>query len=398
MNITKSISWILPLLLGTVLGALLFYTIEIWGVGLESLVQAFAILTALSVIFAFMAWAFFRHTLEKVKTQYGVQISELTSSLGQNAELIGDPTFRRDKLWPAVPAIARVVGGWFAASMSLALGVTLVANLTLMATLAVQYLQVDRLTSQNRLLETQNQLSESTRRAALIQELSYILNEIDEELDGLGQGDEQPSLLPVRLSRRLEGRINALSRSLRPYQFLDDDGTLTARPLSPERGQLIVSLLESGIELSEIWRVGNFLDAELEDAELSNADLEGAILVRSSFQRASLRDANLTGSQLHYADFTDANLAGATLQNAQLSGSTFNGALLPSPSSLDGANLLSAKLQGARVMSPEWLKELEQSSAIHEIEIDRWQLVSAPKIYRGGIAAKWMLVRRQENG
>lgn len=390
ISIFRTIAWLVPMLLGAVLGALLFYTIEVWGVGLQTVVVALAGLTAGVLVAAFGTWLCYRFLVERLKERHGEQFSSLVADVASNVDLLADPEFRNSRLWPVMPTVFRIGMGWISASFSLTLGITLIANLTLMATLAVQYLQVDRLSAQNRLLETQNQLSESTRRAALVQELSDILNEIDEELDEFDRVRDS-TVLP-RLTPRLEGRINALSRSLRPYQFLEEGGFLTETPISPERGQLVVSLLESGIDLSNIWRIGNFLYSDLNDAELADKDMSGAILFGSRFRRANLKNAILAGAQLHQVDFTDANLAGTDFRQAQLFSTDFSGALLPEARLFDGANLISARFVGARVPDNTWIERLLETSAVHEMNAEDWRYAIAPKVYRGGDPGKWVLL------
>ena len=45
------------------------------------------------------------------------------------------------------------------------------------------------------------------------------------------------------------GRISALSRSLKQYRFLDPaTGQLIEKPLSPERGQMVLTLVASSIK------------------------------------------------------------------------------------------------------------------------------------------------------
>lgn len=104
------------------------------------------------------------------------------------------------------------------------------------AILIATLMQVER-------LDQQNQLAEASRRAALINELTAILTEIDEELDSSDKADEKMGDIEnpspgksatyisegVDLSKRLVWRIVALSRSLQPYRFLEGEN-LSGRP------------------------------------------------------------------------------------------------------------------------------------------------------------------------
>ncbi|MGH1335117.1 MAG: hypothetical protein ACRBFS_03245 [Aureispira sp.] len=74
------------------------------------------------------------------------------------------------------------------------------------------------------------------------------------------------------LSPQLIGQIIALSRSFKPYRFLEGD-TLTTKPLSPERGQFLVSLVESpldSITYEQLIPKANFEYADLTKIKVSS--------------------------------------------------------------------------------------------------------------------------------
>lgn len=261
------------------------------------------------------------------------------------------------------------------------------------------FMQVERLSTQNKLIETQNQLSEASRRASLITELTSILNEIDEEIDATGESKLESD--SFRLTSRLEGRVVALSRTLRAYQFLDSDhdGGLVELALSPERAQLLISLLTSGVNLERIREAGDFSrsdlrrsdlrGANLKDIQLFGADLHGAELGvgflgelgaihdhtggatldknsearRTNLESADLRNANLSKAVLSkvlmsHARLDDTKLIGADLSDAVLIDADFVDANLSSSrekttllinADLTGANFSKAGLRGALI-------------------------------------------------
>lgn len=242
---------------------------------------------------------------------------------------------------------------------------TLVGLLAAFAALLGSVLLVKQnrlLQEQTRLINTQNYLSESQRRAALVFELSSILDQIDEELDKRGHQvdavptrgfSDAPGSAPVverprlrdqsnpvlfRLSDRLTGRIVAISRSLRPYRYLEDDGALSNIILSPERAQLLLSLINSGVDLEDINHANPVFD---------RADLRGSDLAQNQLQHLRLRESDLTkadlrGANLEYGHFQGAQFVAAVLEGAAMN-ADFNGACFR------GANLRSAKLDGGRL-------------------------------------------------
>jgi uncharacterized protein YjbI with pentapeptide repeats len=237
----------------------------------------------------------------------------------------------------------------------------------------------------------QNQLVEAQRRSSLVFELSSILDEIDEERDEYAQRAKPVTALPedpdfavhheeliaerqqllrdpstivddtsaaltrgakesynsrldgmrprkrdfagnhplFMLSDRLSGRIAAISRALRPYRYLDDTGRLSSEPLSPERGQLLTSLISSDVDTFELNHFSPVFDrADLAQAEFSDIPIE----------HLSARNARFDGATLINVQFTYSNLGGSSFRNATLNGVKID--------SLEGACLEGANLSG----------------------------------------------------
>jgi uncharacterized protein YjbI with pentapeptide repeats len=232
------------------------------------------------------------------------------------------------------------------------------------ALLGEQNLKVDQqnalLQTQNQKIEEQNMLSESSRRAGLIFELTAILDRINEEITqqtlDKTQNDAGVRNARILLKDITTGRVVALSRSLRPYRYLNDEGKLEERPLSPERGQLLISLLASGVEMDAIAEQGRFSQADLRGAflggaNLPKADLQGAFLEEAYLSKADLRGASLEGAnlvraELQEADLQGANLIQANLEEADLQGANFQRVRLRE-ANLREAKLWNADLQGA---------------------------------------------------
>lgn len=204
----------------------------------------------------------------------------------------------------------------------------LIALVPLMV-MAVQTLilnvQNDKLEAQNQLILNQNKrldqqinLEEGNRRSSFIFLMSNIMDKVDEELKSHHNNNR-------KLSDELIGRIVSLSQTLRPYRYLEND-KLIAKHLSPERGQLLFSLVNSLLHeetMDKIFAKADFSYADLQGANLSNSYLKGVKLKNSSFLDANFQNAFLEG-----AIFTNANLTGADFENADLLGVQFDTACL----------------------------------------------------------------------
>lgn len=145
------------------------------------------------------------------------------------------------------------------------------------------------------------------------------------------------------------------------------------RPLSRERGQLLLTLVLSGLVLDESWistvdfsasdlSKTSFEFAPLNGAQLERANLVSAKLRGTRFERAMLDGADLRNAKLVGAALTDASVRWANLWDADLEGANLRGAQLRGAclcyANFDGADLTAADLTGAdlraaRNLTPE---------------------------------------------
>lgn len=227
--------------------------------------------------------------------------------------------------------------------------------------------QNDLTQKQNQLTTQQNQLIEAERRSSLIFLFNNLMDKIDEELKDTKNTKDS-------LSRQTIGRIVSLANSFRPYQFLVGKDSLSPL-LSPERGQLLVALVNSRLDAASyddifyqaIFDHAYFEGLNLEQAYLSNISLAGAHLLRANLRGADLRRADLRGANLRGASLRRADLSGARLFTADLRGVDL------SLANLNLADLSGADLSGAFVESKNFfqymeLDELEEKYKIVEHE------------------------------
>lgn len=244
--------------------------------------------------------------------------------------------------------------------------------------------------NQNALVKQQMSLDEAGRRSALIALMSNIMDKVDDEIkeqrsDLLKKGMSKAAVdtMKFSLSQSLIGQITALSHSFKPYRFLDAD-TLIGKPLSPERGQLLITLVQIPLDsntLHQIYLHATFRSADLKDAILNRVNLSGLDLNNANFTKAYLLGANLhrtklTGADLSYANLSNANLEAANMDGAVLKRTIlFNANLLASSfveadlleaslmqsnlrqSSLNGASLIRTGLAGADLSQADLLSD-----------------------------------------
>ena len=233
--------------------------------------------------------------------------------------------------------------------------------------------------NQNSRIDQQTKLVEAQRRSSYVLLMSNILDKVDEELKGAKD-------IPYHESRKLSeltiGRIAALSQSLKPYYYLDGD-TLISKPLSPERGQLLLALanskLDTIITYPKIYSKTIFHYSDLKYTNLSHANLSRANLSHANLSHANLSHANLSRANLSHADLSHADLRGnslikvvldsallfctdlsrANLSHANLRGANLVSATLESALLYD-ANFDGANLRDAQVTRKEWINEIQK--------------------------------------
>ena len=245
--------------------------------------------------------------------------------------------------------------------------------------------QNELLLQQNKRLDQQTYLQEAERRGSLIFLMGNILDVMDDELR------RDVGMPGVRdLSPQLIGRISALSNSLRPYKYLRND-SLLLREVSPERGNLLLSIVGSELDkgtLRRIYKLSDFSSADLRNAVLSgeylcginlaNADLTGATLdevdlSESNLSGAELNDAvapraNLRGSRFRQAQMRNVNLASANLSQSNFSGANLHNANLSS-ADLRSTHLSTANLQKANLSSTILGKTVFEGAAMDSVTV-----------------------------
>lgn len=206
--------------------------------------------------------------------------------------------------------------------------------------------QVALMKAQNEKLDTQSALADGQRRTALIAELSNIFNTINAERENWDKlsADEKFQIysnlftrcstnrydngddIPLVLSELTTARIAALTRSLSPYysiEYKDNNLIIDPKLRSPERGQILISLLSARIILEPIFRKATFAYADLRNIEIFGSDL-------CELDAAS-------------ADFSGSTFWGTSLIESQLSGASFR-----------GAKFRSSKIDIEKVKNPHW--------------------------------------------
>lgn len=214
--------------------------------------------------------------------------------------------------------------GWALAARSTqtvaAGGVGVVALLGLIAAFRANELVV----AQNRRMDQQTLMIDAQRRASLNVEMSSIWDQIRAEYDATsvkGQKLRQASpLLTARLvyiSRAFQPYVTLRANALKPPKKGEGGGLLewlrssspdvlpmSERPLSPERGQLLLALNMVGFDLTPIsLRGATFSFADLENQNLSFTKLQGSDLYRASFKNSVIFSSDFTGANLVRTNF-----------------------------------------------------------------------------------------------
>lgn len=201
-------------------------------------------------------------------------------------------------------------------------------------------------------IRAQSELIESIKQSNRGFLIADVLDAAREELKENGSGV---------LSGEMVGRIAALGNSLEPYRYFEE-GEMSGRKLSPERGQLLAALAFMQIDSSsfaEVKEATSFAAADLSGLTLLGVDLSGADLRGANFE-----SADLSGSNLREADLRKAFLKSAALDSADLYKADFRRAQMQW-AGLNAANLKKANLNGAD-LSQAQLRNANLDSALFQ--------------------------------
>jgi len=194
---------------------------------------------------------------------------------------------------------------------------------------------------QNKLIKDEFKLIEAERHSSLIFLMSNVMDKLYEDVKGQHEIFEKDGIpeqdMRFNVSTSLRARIIALSSALKPYHILKN-GTPSKNKTSPERGQLLNSLLHN--QLNHSSSVTIFSSGDFSYANLSGMYLWNKILNAANLQHASLKDINIYSS-----DFHETQLNGATLEEVEISNTDLTGCNL-SNASLD-VNFIECNLGGA---------------------------------------------------
>jgi hypothetical protein len=224
--------------------------------------------------------------------------------------------------------------------------------------------QLELLTEQNNKIDQQTRVSDAQKRSAFATEMFAILKDVAERVDEDG-----------RVSDVLAMRIAVLTTSAVPYVYLDFGGdygrppTPIARPLSPERGQLLVALARMKVKLSTLVNAGARFDhSDLRGADLRRADLSSLELDDSDLSFAKLDGAQLKKAQLHNvvikkAVFTNTDFTAAKVSNVEFVDSHFAIAVF------DYAQFANVKFIGGAITSASFADIKHRGLAIEAVAL-----------------------------
>lgn len=186
------------------------------------------------------------------------------------------------------------------------------------------------LIKQNNLINTQNSLVEASRKSSYGFQLANIFDAVDKGSYG----------------NSLKARIIGLSHSLKPYRQLVAEGELSQRMYSPERSQLLLFLVNSGIATTDLDKI--FKSADFSYCDLKGMDFSGKHLANVDLSHSNLKDANFSKTNLVNAKLQKAILTNIKLSEVNARKANFNGADLSNAdmryADLSGANLIESNL------------------------------------------------------
>lgn len=311
-------------------------------------------------------------------------------------------------------AVKAILWRIFSPGTAAAGGLTLV---TIFGTL-IAFQANSLLLNQNQKIDQQSFLIEAQRRAGLVTEFTSIMEQIEKEREKQTKSKSAAFPVSLILAQSTVGRIVALSRSYRPYRYLEIDGdaegslipkvvnstsipekepesilssfknrimrvlgiatatetetatpSLTKEALSPERGQLLITLVSSNVDLRRIvsssadFSRSDLRNAVIIDIDLNSINLNGSNLSDSDLLGSTLKSSFLSGVKFTRSCLNNVDFDGAMLYMADLGNTSLNGSYIPDPEQLSKVILTNADLTGLIVSGDDWLERLQQQES-----------------------------------
>ncbi len=355
---------IIGVIVGAVLGFLIYWSLDVITVYSETI---FNILIVVAILFAviLLLFVWFRNSIIKRFFGKDIEFNSILNDTRETIQLISEnvtatlpiETEKKEKIKIFAPKLINYILWSNFRNWGLRIFTSFVLGLGGIVTTILILNQNKLFENQNKRIEQQTHLIEADRRSAQIFIMGEVLSDINKELN------DSKNTKRI-LSNTLIGRIKSLSRAMKPYRYLQGD-SLISKPLSPERGQLLISLLESVIDSTffreRILRECDFSYADLSNADLSfeflggvdfnNADFSDATLIKTNFDKAIMTNSNFEGAELIEAKMKEAIISGSNFKFTNLSNANLTGADLLSTNFqdaiLDSTNLLEVNLRGA---------------------------------------------------
>ncbi|NAS30968.1 hypothetical protein GTQ40_08315 [Flavobacteriaceae bacterium R38] len=353
---------LIGLIAGAVLGFLIYYSLNVFADFSKTIFIVFvAIAILIAIILLVFTW--FRGAIIRKFFGKDIEFSTVINDTQETLNLISEKAAeqlpieedQKQKLIEFAPKIINYLLWSNFRNWGLRIFTSFVLGLGGIVT-TILFLNQNKLFEiQNKRIDQQTHLAEASRRSSQIFIMGEVLGQLNQELI-LNRSDT--------LSNTLVGRIISLSRAMKPYRYLNND-SLISKPLSPERGQFLISLVESKIDSSfftkRIIRFCDFQYSDLNNANLSEADLWNINLQYSDLRLTNFWKADLTHAYLMNADLRKASLREARLINANFANSDLTGANLSDADlyQSDFTNVLS--LDSVEVDRTDWLIYIRDS-------------------------------------
>lgn len=315
---------ILGVLIGSLIGFLIYWTLDIVPIYAETIFLIFVILSILlGLLILIISW--YRNKIIKKLFGKNIEFETIANDTQETLELISENLLKNTKLNKAQqkkihnygPKIINYILWSNFRNWGLKIILSFIVGLGGIATTILILNQNKLFEIQNKRIEQQTHLIEADRRSAQVFIMGEVLSDINNELNSKEN-------IKRSLSSPLIGRIISLSNAMKPYRYLEND-SLTQNPSSPERGQLLVSLVESDIDSIqtqfEILHKSNFSYSDLRNADLCENNLNGIKLNNAYFSESNVCNVKLQNAKLEniYAfksDFSHTYFNGANIKNS----------------------------------------------------------------------------------
>lgn len=206
LKIFHLVKIILPIICAFALGVLFLFSVEHLGYTLNTLLSWLVISAILLTTIGIILFIAYQIAMKKISSKSNVE--EIFNKITVTPEEIINPDFYKNEVAPHAGNVIKAIITWLSFTSAIGMSVALLTSIILLATLAVQYQQSEKLSTQNENLIKQNEIIQEQSKIIEGESLAVLLSEYNNLREIIN--DMENSLLKIKVYENYFSTNNAI--------------------------------------------------------------------------------------------------------------------------------------------------------------------------------------------